>query len=87
VGSAARGTGDRTPLQCDHVEQRPRGVLADDRRGADNLKELTTRGDYHQPFGKADARVEAASGLIPSSQSKKPHAPNARGFCLFALGT
>ena len=34
-----------------------------ERRGADNLKELTTRGDYHQPFGKAEARTEAVKWL------------------------
>ena len=34
-----------------------------ERRGADNFKELTTRGDYHQPFGKAEARAEAAKWL------------------------
>jgi hypothetical protein len=35
--------------------------IAAERRGADN--ELTTRGDYHQPFGKAEARTEAAKWL------------------------
>jgi hypothetical protein len=34
-----------------------------ERRGTDNLNELTTRGDYHQPFGKAEARTEAAKWL------------------------
>jgi hypothetical protein len=34
-----------------------------ERRGADNLNELTTRGDYHQPFGKAEARTEAVKWL------------------------
>jgi hypothetical protein len=32
-------------------------------RSADSLNELTTRGDYHQPFGKAEARTEAAKWL------------------------
>jgi hypothetical protein len=34
-----------------------------ERRGADKLNELTTQGDYHQPFGKAEARAEAAKWL------------------------
>ena len=34
-----------------------------ERRGVDNLNGLTTRGDYHQPFGKAEARTEAAKRL------------------------
>ena len=34
-----------------------------ERRGADNLNELTTRGDYHRPFGKAEAQAEAAKWL------------------------
>jgi len=29
----------------------------------ENWTELTTRGDYHQPFGKAEARTEAAKWL------------------------
>jgi hypothetical protein len=34
-----------------------------ERRSVDSLNELTTRGDYHQPFGKAEARTEAAKWL------------------------
>ena len=34
-----------------------------ERRGADNLNGLTMRGDYHQPFGKAEARTEAVKWL------------------------
>ena len=34
-----------------------------ERRGADKLNELTTRGDYHPPFGKAEAQAEAANWL------------------------
>jgi hypothetical protein len=34
-----------------------------ERRRADNGNELTMRGDYHLPFGKAEARAEAAKWL------------------------
>ena len=34
-----------------------------ERRRADNWNELTMRGDYHLPFGKAEARAEAARWL------------------------
>jgi hypothetical protein len=34
-----------------------------ERRCADNWNELTMRGDYHVPFGKAEARAEAAKWL------------------------
>jgi hypothetical protein len=34
-----------------------------ERRGDDKLNELTTRGDYHPPFGKAEAQAEAANWL------------------------
>jgi hypothetical protein len=37
--------------------------MAAERRSADNWNELTTRGDYHPPFGKAEARAEAAKWL------------------------
>ena len=32
-------------------------------RRADNGNELTTQGDYHRPFGKVEARAEAAKWL------------------------
>jgi hypothetical protein len=34
-----------------------------ERRSTDNWNGLTTRGDYHQPFGKVEARAEAAKWL------------------------
>jgi hypothetical protein len=34
-----------------------------ERRRADNGNELTTRGDYHRPFGKGEGRAEAAKWL------------------------
>ena len=34
-----------------------------ERRRADNGNELTTQGDYHRPFGKVEARAEAAKWL------------------------
>lgn len=34
-----------------------------ERRRAENGNESTMRGDYHQPFGKAEARAEAAKWL------------------------
>jgi hypothetical protein len=34
-----------------------------ERRGANDWNELKTRGDYHLPFGKAEARAEAAKWL------------------------
>jgi hypothetical protein len=34
-----------------------------ERRCADNWKELTMRGDYYLPFGKAEARAEATKWL------------------------
>jgi hypothetical protein len=37
--------------------------MAEERRGANNRNELPTRGDYHQPFGKAEARTEAVKWL------------------------
>jgi hypothetical protein len=34
-----------------------------ERRRAENGIELTTQGDYHRPFGKVEARAEAAKWL------------------------
>ena len=34
-----------------------------ERRRPQNWNELTMPGDYHQPFGKAEARAEAAKWL------------------------
>jgi hypothetical protein len=34
-----------------------------ERRDADNWNRLATRGDYHLPFGRAEARAEAAKWL------------------------
>jgi hypothetical protein len=34
-----------------------------ERRRAENGNELTTQGDYHRPFGKVEARAEAAKWL------------------------
>jgi hypothetical protein len=34
-----------------------------ERRGGGNWNGLATRGDYHLPFGRAEARAEAAKWL------------------------
>ena len=38
-----------------------------ERRRPQGWNELTLRGDYHEPFGKAEARAEAESGSGRSS--------------------
>ena len=39
------------------------GCVAEWRRQPQNWNELTMLGDYHLPFGKAEARAEAAKWL------------------------
>ncbi|MFZ0096448.1 MAG: hypothetical protein WB540_12125 [Pseudolabrys sp.] len=40
------------------------GRVAEERR-SENWNELTIPGDYHLPFGKADAQTKAAKWLWP----------------------
>ena len=40
------------------------GRVAEERR-SENWNELTILGDYHLPFGKADAQTKAAKWLWP----------------------